>query len=845
MVCRQSRLGSAMATLARGNSGLEDNQCLSLMHALMREGASTPPPSSTEWNAFIDEITTGVRSGEITVPPRTRGLLERLEAARSETPTGARFYSVQRILRRSMFASRSHEEWLANQARQRGTTVQAIREEFDRHFDAASSDSSVRPSRSFRTSFLTEPATAACLTDNRSLYAYEQIQSATATATATRPSRTVVQRQPVSSTAIAEIGYDPATGRCEVVMRSNSSRVYAYRMSQAEFDAFMSAPSVGSYFARNIRGNPEYQYSSVSEMESSGTQIQCATCGQFADSAHQCPPFGSEEAVNRDLRQAAQRQQPSRNATPEIARMPRTRGQRLYDSESSMILRTATFSRIQQEARRVTTVLAPVVASGTDQETGRPYDLTGQVSVTYLGHGRGYGVEAVTSPGDSRQDNLRCSCPVYRSQYRCPHIDQTVASISSRLNGGGQPNPAAVAAARARVTANLTDEYNASVVATQNAEEGWVPVPTSLMENPAAFQGIYDEYRAARTAYREAQALGDDVPYPIPYATEGALGGLATRESGRGFGTEIEFSFPAGTSDADRREALKQIGKELYDAGLTRSRSQKRYGDSHGWTRDYHQRGWAFEEDPSTGGWGGTDPIVGGEIIAPIMYDEPEAWENISKVCEILKRNGAVSSKMAGLHVHVSVGDYDHRVENHNRLLASVAENEDLLYRMSSNPERGTHRGRYYCAPNRIPTTPYQTVSSASNSHMGHSLAVNMQSVRGRDSDHVEFRTFDSSLEPAVIQAHIAMSVYMAEGAIRPSATSLSDTPRHPLGERHAANPRRANLEGEQWQEATAPIRSFIDRFVPGKNGAPESNPQVRQMVALFAMTRWQSAQRR
>lgn len=845
MVCRQSPLGSAMSTLARGNSGLEDNQCLSLMHALMREGSDEPAPTSAQWNTFIDGVISDIRSGAYIVPPRSRGLLERLEAARSETPEGPRFYAIQRIMRRSNAASEGHVSWLSHQAGVRGSSGNAIVQEFQEHFDAATANSSLRPSSAFRTAFLADPANAGTLTDNRSLYAYEQISQRTEQAAAARPSRPAVQRTAVNSAAVAELGYDRVTGRVEVVMRSNPDRIYAYRMSPAEFEEFANAPSVGSYYARRVRSNPDFQYGTADESASAADVRQCPTCRQFMGADHACPAVGSEEAINRDLRRATEQQRYGRVLANEPARLPRTRRQYQYYVDPQQTLEVSltapTLSRVRQESRRNPSVLVPILGNVSD-ETGR-FTVSGNALVEYQGRGAGYAASAVTAPGDTGRDQLRCTCPQYRREYRCPHIAGAIDALNAGLNGSDAPTRSNVAAAATTVTNGLASEYEASLATTSANAENWVPLSTSLTENPEAFQEIYEEFRQKRTAYREALQNGETAEYPVPYIPENALGGLATRASGRGFGAEIEFSFPPGTSFEDRRDAIRRIGQELYDLGLTRSTSQMPYGDSHGWTRDMHERGWAFEEDPSTGDfWGDESNAPGGEIIAPIMYDEPESWENIQKVCEVLKRNGAVASKNAGLHVHVSVGDYDHRVENHNRLLAAVAENEDLLYRMSSNPERGSHRGRYYCSPNNIPSSPYRSVSNAAQGQYGHSLAINLQSVTGRSSDHVEFRTFDSSLEPAVIQSQIAMSVYMAEGATRPGTGDLEATSRrHPLGERHAANPRRQALSGDDWLAATEPIRSFADRFVPGGGHPAKQNPQLRQIIALFAVTRWQS----
>jgi hypothetical protein len=352
------------------------------------------------------------------------------------------------------------------------------------------------------------------------------------------------------------------------------------------------------------------------------------------------------------------------------------------------------------------------------------------------------------------------------------------------------------------------------------------------------FQSVYEEFRAKREAYRTAVANGETAEYPVPYIRENAFGGLATRESGRGFGIEMEYAFPEDMDYHDVRAANAAIGRELYALGLTRETSQGGYGASHGWVRDHHDRGWSFESDFSTGG---SDGQQGGEIVSPIMYDEPETWTNIEKIAEVLNRHGAFASKGSGAHVHVSSGDYDHRPENHNRLLNAFAQNEDLLYRLSANPERGRHRGTGYCSPNRMPAAPYANVNTARSAQTGHHIGLNLQSVNGRSSDHVEFRTFDATLNPAIIQAQVGLAVYMTEGATRPDTASTIPNENHtPIGSRLNANPSRGTLTGSSWQESTLSVRRFIDKFVPGAGGDESENPRARQIIALFAATKWQ-----
>lgn len=63
---------------------------------------------------------------------------------------------------------------------------------------------------------------------------------------------------PVSSSNIDQVGYDASTETMQVVFQNGS--VYEYRgVPQGEYDALMSAPSLGSYLNRNIRNNYAYE----------------------------------------------------------------------------------------------------------------------------------------------------------------------------------------------------------------------------------------------------------------------------------------------------------------------------------------------------------------------------------------------------------------------------------------------------------------------------------------------------------------------------------------------------------------------------------------------------------
>jgi hypothetical protein len=833
MTCRDSKLTSALTTIARCMTNLEDNQVLRLSHVLQDEmPADTPAPTVQQWNTYIDETVAAYEAGLLRITGGSEDPRARLALARQEIPDARRMYAAERILSRCQRANTAQLEFFNTYARDLGEPQVHAATTFWTYFQDATDSTRLGPSRAFENAFRANPDNSSLFLDRRSLYAYEQMALGRELRRQQGPNQPVVTRQPVRSTAIAEMGYDPASGRLEIVMRTSPDRVYAYRVGQGEWDALAASDSPGRHFVRNIRGNTDYQYDSQTDADAAGVQQRCATCGQWASpNGHYCPLTGSEEDLNADIRAAVRRARAhaAGQAAPApeqaTARMPFGRTRRIPGDLGT--LRLPYPNRIRQEARSVAQVNVPVTVATTDGNT-----VTGLIQVDYNGRGRGYSASPVTEPGDSGTDNLRCTCVEYRTRRHCEHTDAATAATSRLLNGTDAATASGAAAAISAISAPLNAEHTASDSASATVTNEWVGMRTSFADDPAVFQDLYEEARAAREDYQAAQRRGETGEYPVPYLRGTVFGGLGSRGTGRGFGTEIEYGFPDDMSWQDRCEANERIGEELYDLGLTQQREQGYYGESHGWSRDFHEQGWAFEEDPSTGG--------GGEIISPVMFDEEQTWTNVERVCQVIRRHGGSATTRAGMHVHVGAGDYDHTVANHNRLLAAFTTHEDLIYRLSSEPKRGRHRGMTYCSPNQRPSSPYASVGAASGDNDGHDIGINMENVRGDRGDHIEIRTFDSSVEPGVIQAQIGVAVMMAEGALREGTTDPLTSVHHPVGERLAANPSRGALTGEQWQESTLGVRQFIDTFVPGMTDDDRQNPVVRQLVALFAVTKWQ-----
>jgi hypothetical protein len=69
-----------------------------------------------------------------------------------------------------------------------------------------------------------------------------------------------MKRDPVTSTNIVEIGYDPPSLTLEVMFRNGG--VYQYfDIPKQEYESLLGAASIGEYLNRNIKGR--YRYARV------------------------------------------------------------------------------------------------------------------------------------------------------------------------------------------------------------------------------------------------------------------------------------------------------------------------------------------------------------------------------------------------------------------------------------------------------------------------------------------------------------------------------------------------------------------------------------------------------
>lgn len=329
------------------------------------------------------------------------------------------------------------------------------------------------------------------------------------------------------------------------------------------------------------------------------------------------------------------------------------------------------------------------------------------------------------------------------------------------------------------------------------------------------------DFAAFRSAYERAVERADRGQEVIPYMLEDATASLAARDGGRGFGLEIEFDL-TGTTPRQR----PGIARALHEAGLTHDTRMHAYHTMQ--TEGYRSgrnggRGlWRLEEDIT----------VAGELVSPILYDEPATWENLRIACEIIRAHGGRATARTGGHVHVSTHDYDHIVENYTSVLNYAGHHTDTVFRLGHNPEREGHRGLRYCRPNEMPAGGYESMVPERDTDKDYFPAVNMAAMKGSSQDHIEFRSWDGSLDPAVIQAQVKVSLALVEAAFRTAA--LDHPPNRGRYDRLGTHAELLELDPlpDLTEQGSLSFRTLMDEIF-------WRAADKEQLTALFAVTRW------
>ncbi|MEU6738088.1 hypothetical protein [Streptosporangium sandarakinum] len=332
--------------------------------------------------------------------------------------------------------------------------------------------------------------------------------------------------------------------------------------------------------------------------------------------------------------------------------------------------------------------------------------------------------------------------------------------------------------------------------------------PVSYTRDMEAFDRVYDD---AATRFAE----GEPVDAIVPYMTENATDGVGAPGSGRGFGVELEFALPR-IPWKDWPSVVESIARELYEAGLAEDPVVYDYHDS----GKGYDRGWRLELEADGG--------IAGEIISPILHDDPASWRDLERVTEIIRSHGGEVTALTGGHVHVGIPDYGTSVAKYVRLMKIYHAFEDVLFRIAQNPldELGMHRGYDNCLPN-TDTGNYRAEFEEVRLYNTGVSAVSMSDAQGLPSDHLEFRLWDGHVDPGIIQTRIKLSLALAELASR----EFDDIPPPERLGHHEERLRSG--EPVSRAEETASFRALVDLLYT-------RTADKEQLIALFALNRWQ-----
>jgi hypothetical protein len=852
MTCRETSAGSAFTSWVhfRNRSSVSGPGVLSCFHGLIRQYEDMRPQdrpnmSLGQYHGLLDQCVANVTGDHLLSERERASVLTRLQAARGErVPAQPILYALSRISGEAQRQARNINRFLEDTAQRTGTPASELRTRF------AALERQAPRARAARSGVLT-PANRG-LADRYSLgrdvgvvYATSRMTEETnaleirrALASPQRVTRIPVQyrtRVPGQPTLmVTEIGYDSRNGRVEVLIRDEASGedvLQSYVGVPAETWEQMRTGDAAATWFRDLRGNPDFQYANDHAAAMDGAAPRCALCGQFADAAHACNAMPAPVEMSRwncasrwsgtDVEFGdPERWRPARFSMPAIREF-RTRV--LQGPVKVALSSQAVMYRTQEQV---------------DADAARGVHAYPRWSWAYM---RGHVVASRSEDGTLTVEGsaLRCSCPDYQADSHCPHVDGYVEAVRTRLD----PPARAGRPAGARMTAAEREAFLAG--AQQRAEAvattDWMRDEDTRAEARRTWRrGSEVSYARDFTAFQtdldaaQARSAAKDGSPAIPYMDEDALGGLCRRGSGKAFGMEIEFDI--GSTVPNRREALRAIARDLHAAGLTWSDVQVGYGSAgHRGFTDRHTDSagvgtWTFE----------TDGSVDGEVVSPGMYDEPETWQKLAQTVEIIRRHGGVPSKRAGAHVHVGTGDFRGNPAAYTELARLMNQHEDVMYRLASDPVRGTHRNNVYADPlSAVPAAGFSDVRSIRSWQAGRYRAINFTDVQGTGADHPEFRLFDSTLDPGAMQAQIKLAVFMTDAARRTSRTGSArgKEERGAHAARFAARGTRRALSAAELESDTATTRSLLDTLFQRRS-------DKAQMVALWAATKWGKGRR-
>jgi hypothetical protein len=237
------------------------------------------------------------------------------------------------------------------------------------------------------------------------------------------------------------------------------------------------------------------------------------------------------------------------------------------------------------------------------------------------------------------------------------------------------------------------------------------------------------------------------------------------------FGIEIEF-----VGDRER------VASALTAAGIP---------NNHGSYSQYNDEYWTVKTDGSV--------YNGGEIASPPIEFDSARRAEVSKVVEVMRNAGCVTSEQAGIHVHVNATDL---TEKHVAAVAQgTVQYEDFLYRLASSgwPHMRENAEQYAHPISRtnkalLVASEFSDIQCLSDRYnlvnFGNFLA------RSDTKKTLEFRLFNTSMNKERVQAFIAASV----GFVRAAHKGRLG---HKKLDKYASYPLGGMVEGFRTERAT------------------------------------------
>lgn len=820
---------------------------LSTFHYLRNLHLSRAPEdrrvySREDYQDFLERSIARVEGNPTFTERQRESIIARLRAAQNEPmPDQATIYALHNFTPTLRDRAASITSFVSAVARETGSGITDVRE----RFESLASGVTRRNATDFTPEGRELAASLGLPRDPGTVHAVQQLESEMRHAQALRAARAAQRivrtrvnnwndaQTGVAGLSVIQHGYDPRNGRLEVVTQDSvtgDEEIHAYRGVPEDIAAAVSR-NPGNNWYHLVRGRDEYQYSNADEAALDGAAPRCPACGQFANNQHDCPQAMAPNTTR--MRRYG-----------DSGRWTRQNYSFYYVDDRGVMTEQAASAYLPPIRRLQEAVRSGPVELELDYVNINLPDIDNSGRVRFMpGHLSGRLGMSLDDSGALTLDTtrLQCRCLQYRSEGTCPHIDAMSQLARDRYE---RPNATTLAGRRRVQQAEALQEAATRIerLRERAAATDWTRNPATVEEAARTWRRdaevVYSEDpQAFRSDLEEAleRAAAKNGTPDIPYMTSNALDGLCTRDSGKGFGVEIEYEFPPTMSYADRIDAQNRIGQQLYAAGLTYSPDMQPYRASQRrGVRDTHS-------DPDgTGNWSWErDGSVEGELVTPIMFDEPETWEKLEIALRILRDNGAVAGERAGAHVHVGTGDFNGDTAAYTELSRIVVQHEDVLARLASNPQRGTHRNNGYSRPApSVPPTGFHDISDVRSwqSPVGRYTLLNMDNIRGSRSDHPEFRIFDSTLDPGAVQTQIKMAVGMTEAAKRNAELGGTTRDREPWGANlirsTAGQTVDADSSVDTLMENSGTTRSFIDMLF-------RRRADKAQVVSIFAHTKW------